>query len=173
VVGGLPGTGKSTLAAAIADTKGWTVLRSDEVRKELAELRPADRPGDAYGEGIYSPSATEATYRELLRRARVGLGLGETVVLDASWTDSRWRNSASDIAKATAAELVEIRCTAPPPVASARLVERVQGGADPSDANPDVAKLMAADADPWPTAIDVDTTGSGGESLARALAHLD
>jgi aminoglycoside phosphotransferase family enzyme/predicted kinase len=173
VVGGLPGTGKSTLAAGIADAKGWTVLRSDEVRKELAGLRSTDRPGVAYREGIYGPSATEATYRELLERARVALSLGEAVVLDASWTDSRWRASAGDIAEATAADLVQIRCTVPAPVAVARLVARGRAGADPSDANPDVAKLMAAEADPWPTAIGVDTTGSGGESLALALAHLD
>jgi len=38
LVGGLPGTGKSTLAAALADATGWSVLRSDEVRKDLAGL---------------------------------------------------------------------------------------------------------------------------------------
>src|SRR5207248_5092618 len=36
LVGGLPGTGKSTVAAALADATGWVVLRSDEVRKDVA-----------------------------------------------------------------------------------------------------------------------------------------
>ena len=43
LVGGLPGTGKSTLAAGIADAKGWSVLRSDEVRKDVAGLGHAER----------------------------------------------------------------------------------------------------------------------------------
>src|SRR5690606_1293305 len=91
LVGGLPGTGKSTLAAGLGRGLGATVLRTDEVRKELAGL-PADRPAGAeVGQGIYGPNSTEATYRELLRRAEVALGLGESVVLDASWTDARWR----------------------------------------------------------------------------------
>ena len=38
VVGGLPGTGKSTLAEALGEVLGWPVLRSDEIRKEQAGL---------------------------------------------------------------------------------------------------------------------------------------
>ena len=43
LVGGLPGTGKSSLAAELATRKGFQVIRSDVVRKELAGL-PADAP---------------------------------------------------------------------------------------------------------------------------------
>jgi predicted kinase len=172
LVGGLPGTGKSTLAAGIADTKGWALLRSDEVRKELAGLRSSDRATARYGEGIYSPAANEATYRELLRRAKVALGLGQPVLLDASWTDRRWRSTATEVATATASELVELRCVAPPAVASARMAERRRVGSDPSDADPQVAAAMAAEADPWPSAIEVDTSVSPEQSLARALGHL-
>jgi len=35
LVGGLPGTGKTTLTAALADATGWSLLRSDEVRWDL------------------------------------------------------------------------------------------------------------------------------------------
>ncbi len=172
LVGGLPGTGKSTLAAAIADAKGWALLRSDEERKELAGLRPSERATARYGEGLYSPAATEATYRELLRRAEVALGLGQPVLLDASWTDRRWRTVAAEVARATTSELVELRCVAPPAVASARMADRRRVGRDPSDADPQVAADMAAEADPWPSAIEVDTSGSPQQSLARALDHL-
>ena len=44
VVGGLPGTGKSTLAARLAESQGWTLLRSDEVRKELFGPAPGESP---------------------------------------------------------------------------------------------------------------------------------
>src|SRR5439155_20423846 len=36
LVGGLPGTGKSTLARGMAQAHGFTVIRSDVVRKEMA-----------------------------------------------------------------------------------------------------------------------------------------
>jgi len=44
LVGGLPGTGKTTVGTALADATGWSLLRSDEVRRDqtasdLLELR--------------------------------------------------------------------------------------------------------------------------------------
>jgi hypothetical protein len=75
---------------------------------------------------------TAATYTELLRRAGAALGEGESVVLDASWTDGHVREEAAQAAEAVAAELVELRCAAPPEVAAARL--RSRAPTDPSDA---------------------------------------
>jgi uncharacterized protein len=172
LIGGLPGTGKSTLAAGIAGATGWTVLRSDELRKELAGLRPGDRADAHYGEGLYTTEATAATYEELLARARVALRLGEPVVLDASWTDSHWRAVAADAARETASELVELQCVAPQSVASARIVERRSIGRDASDADPQVATAMAEGADPWPSAADVDTSASPEDALSQALGLL-
>jgi hypothetical protein len=42
IVGGLPGTGKSTLSAAVAGRLGFAVLSSDQIRKELAGISPDD-----------------------------------------------------------------------------------------------------------------------------------
>src|SRR5262249_9071077 len=41
LVGGLPGTGKSTLARGMAERAGFAVIRSDLVRKELAGVPAA------------------------------------------------------------------------------------------------------------------------------------
>lgn len=113
VVGGLPATGKSTVAAGVADAIGAVVLRSDEVRKELAGLAAGSHAVAAVGEGIYRPEATGATYRELLDRAGKLLGLGESVVLDATWHDSDWRQAAAALAEEAVADLTELRCEAP------------------------------------------------------------
>ncbi len=165
LVGGLPGTGKSTLAAGLADRFGWSVMRSDEVRKDLAGIGHTERADAGFREGLYGPEATAATYGELLDRARRLLELGEPVVLDASWTDARYRAAAAELARETCSELVELECTAPTEVAAERL--RSRGAADVSDATPAVAAAMASTADSWPSAQTIDTTTSPDVTLAQ------
>jgi aminoglycoside phosphotransferase family enzyme/predicted kinase len=168
LVGGLPGTGKSTLAAGLADRFGWNVLRSDEIRKDLAGVAHTDRKEAAFREDLYSPEATVTTYREMLERARRLLELGEPVVLDASWTDARQRASAAAVARETSSEHVEIECVAPADVAAERLGSRTRIGADVSDATPEVAAAMRAAADPWPGVASIVTTAPPHVTLDQA-----
>ena len=170
LVGGLPGTGKSTLARGLADRFEWNVLRSDEVRKDLAGVAHAERSEARFREGLYGPEATATTYRELLDRARRLLELGEPVVLDASWTDRRYRDSAARVARETASVLVELECAAPPDVAAERLRERARTGADASDATPVISEAMANTADVWPSAHVIDAAAPSDVTLARAEA---
>jgi aminoglycoside phosphotransferase family enzyme/predicted kinase len=172
IVGGLPGTGKSTLARGVGDALGATVLRSDEVRKELAGLPSDAHAPAALGQGIYSPAVTAGTYDEMLARARVALSMGETVVLDASWGDEQRRQHARALAADAHADLVELRCEVAPDVATHRIRARAAAGADPSDATPAIAAAMAATADPWPGAVTVPTGGPESVSLAEALAAV-
>ena len=172
LVGGLPGTGKSTLARAVGDALGAAVLRSDEVRKELAGIPVQQHAPDDFRQGIYSSAATAGTYGELLARSEVALTMGETVVLDASWGEERWRELARSVATRTHAELFELRCTVGPDVAARRIRARAAAGADPSDATPAIATAMAATADPWPGAVTIDTGGRVDATVAAALAAL-
>jgi hypothetical protein len=170
VVGGSPGTGKTTLAAALADALGAAAVHSDEVRKELSGLRPDQSGAAGFRQGIYRPEVTAETYREMLRRAQVALAYGESVVLDASFTADDGRRRARAIAAATASDLVQLRCTAPPAVAAARIRHRLAAGGDASDATPAIAAALASAADPWPEAAGVDTTGDDRRTLRDALA---
>ena len=172
LVGGLPGTGKSTLARAVGDTLGAAVLRSDEVRKELAGIPVQQHAPDDFRQGIYSTSATADTYGELLARAEVALGMGETVVLDASWGEQRWRELARGVATRTHTELFELRCAVGPDVAAERIRARAAAGADPSDATPAIAAAMAATAERWPEAVTIDTGGPVDATVAAALGAL-
>jgi aminoglycoside phosphotransferase family enzyme/predicted kinase len=158
LVGGLPGTGKSTVAAGLADALGWTQLRSDEVRKELAGLGHTDAADAPPFRGIYEPSATEDTYQELLRRARVALKLGDSVVLDASWLEPGLRDAAASVAADSMAVLHELRCELPLDVARSRLAARHRSGGDASDATPEVLDALAARfPDPWASAAVIRT----------------
>jgi aminoglycoside phosphotransferase family enzyme/predicted kinase len=154
LIGGLPGTGKSTLAGALADRVHATLLSSDRVRKELAGLDP-DAPAPAgYREALYAPEVTDRVYTELHTRAAALLQLGECVVLDASWSADRHRQAAEATARACSAEVVSLRCVAPAAVAADRMRRR---GPTASDADAAVATRMARDADPWPAATVVPT----------------
>ena len=158
LVGGLPGTGKTALAGAVADSLGWTVLSSDRIRKELAGIPPDASARAACGAGIYSSAWTRCTYAELLRRAAELLARGEPVILDASWSSAELSAAAANVAREQHAHLVELRCVASPELASQRLRARPPG---PSDADPEIAKQLASAATPWPTAITIDTEPGG------------
>jgi uncharacterized protein len=172
LVGGLPGTGKSTLAAGLADRLGWTVLRSDEIRKDLAGVGHSVRSGADYREGLYARESTAATYEELLTRAQSLLELGEPTILDASWADAKWRTRAAEVARETSSDLIELRCDLDGDVAAKRLAERAHEGRDPSDASSFVAARMATDFIGWPDATVIDTTPSRQAALAAALTAV-
>jgi aminoglycoside phosphotransferase family enzyme/predicted kinase len=168
LVGGAPGSGKSTVAAGLSQRMGWTVLRSDAARRSL--LGPADPEGEAaYGEGRYAPERRAEVYAALVEEAGRRLALGESVVLDASWSAAPARDRARRVAESTRSELIEIRCDAPAAVGRERIADRAARGEDPSEATPEIARRLAADADPWPEASALDTDRSLADTLADAL----
>ena len=171
LVGGLPGTGKSTLAAGLSAETGWALLRSDELRRELQPT--ADAASSPVDAGRYGPAAVGAVYDELLLRARRRLEEGEPVILDASWIDAGQRAAAVRAAAATGSELVELCCTCDEPVATARLVERSSGHGDVSEATPQVRAAMAERMDPWPSAIAIDTSRrTPAQCVSSALEEI-
>lgn len=166
LVGGLPGTGKSSLAGALADRLGCSVLSSDRARKELAGLAPLDSAAAPYGTGLYSPEWNDRTYRELADRAAALLRLGETVILDASWTSSEQRNLPALVAEREHAHLSSLRCEAPQALTVERIRDRERGA---SDADPAIAAAMHAHAAPWPESTPVDTSGTLDHAVEQAL----
>ncbi len=169
LVGGMPGSGKSTLAGALADRLGVALLSSDRLRKQLAGI-PADRSAAAgYREGIYTPEWTARTYAALLDHASALLSAGESVVLDATWSDEAQRDAALRVAERTSTDLVALHCHVPDDVAAARLDARTP---EPSDADASVAAAMRGAEPPWPEAATVDTSGSLGAAVEQALAAV-
>ncbi len=168
LVGGNPGTGKSTVARGIATPLGALMLRSDEIRKSLAGIDPLDPSPAPLEAGLYRPEMTGATYAELLTRARTALELGRTMVLDATWRDPRWRKAAADVAAAASADLVEVRCVAPLEVALERV--RRRSGTDASDATEEVTRALSSCDGGWSTATEIDTSGEAATAIAAAIA---
>ena len=132
IVGGGPGTGKSTVARGLSDSEGLAYIGSDALRKELAGLASSDRAGAEVGEGIYTPEMTERLYDEMIRRAELLLSLGEPVVLDASFTAGSHRKMARELAQRRQVRIVELRCIVEQDTARDRVAARED---DPSDAD--------------------------------------
>jgi aminoglycoside phosphotransferase family enzyme/predicted kinase len=167
LVGGLPGTGKSTVAGGLADRVGAALLCGDRVWTELAGHDPHEyhHHDQAYGEGGATPARTDALYGELLHRAGALLERGESVVIDAAWINHRHREAAGALAARTHSELVVLRCAAPPGTARQRLATHERSI---SYATTAIAAAMAVDSEPWPQARSVDTSGSVARGVEQA-----
>ena len=173
LVGGLPGSGKSTVAAGVSRTVGWKVLRSDDVRRAMPPTE--EEEGERrYGVGRYTPKATGAVYSDLLARAEGLLKHGESVILDASWIDGSMRMAARQLASQTDSDLVELCCHVRSDIADSRIAQRLLDNRDASEATPAVRLAMEGAMDPWPTSVEIDTSDSTvEESIARALGVLE
>jgi len=137
-MGGLSGSGKSTvarkLAPALGAAPGAVILRSDEIRKRQAGLGPTEAaPPTAYG-----AAADAAVFDELFSVAETLLRAGRSVVLDATFMRLELRARAEAVAAAAGAPFEGLWLQAAPAVLEARVAAR-QG--DASDA--DIAVLRA------------------------------
>ncbi|WGD29204.1 AAA family ATPase [Ancylobacter sp. WKF20] len=140
-VGGLSGTGKSTLATrlapAIGPLPGAVHLRSDVERKRLAGVGELDRlPPDAYTREV-----TEAVYATLRERARAVLAAGHGVIVDAVHQRDDERAAIEDVAREAGAAFTGLWLEAPLDTLTAR-VEGRRG--DASDATAAVMAQQAA-----------------------------
>jgi aminoglycoside phosphotransferase family enzyme/predicted kinase len=124
MVGGLMGTGKSTVAHALQQESGWTLLSSDTLRKRLARLDPAQPQPDAFGQGVYRPEWTSRTYDALRTEASAVLAQGRSVLLDASFIRRTSRQMMESVARTYGATILFVECICPPETTLERLAQR-------------------------------------------------
>jgi predicted kinase len=165
-VGGLQGTGKSTLARGLAPALGAApgalLLRSDELRKRRFGLAPEEKlPPDAYAEAVNS-----ATHEELFIIAEAALRQGHAVALDAMFLDVQYRLKAAEIAACIGVPFQGFWLEAPIEILKSRILAR---RGDASDATIAVLE-RAAQADPGP--IDWHRLDAAGDALAAARKAL-
>ncbi|WP_323172627.1 AAA family ATPase [Natrialba sp. PRR66] len=109
---GLPGAGKSAASAYTAAELSAERYRTDRVRKQL------------FSDPDYTTAETDATYEELLERARTALESGSNVVLDATFQSRRYRDRAAAVATATGAEFTFVFVDCELEIVKERLAER-------------------------------------------------
>ena len=124
LVGGVMGTGKSTLALALQRELGWALFSSDTLRKRLANLAPGQPMAEAYGQGLYSPEWMTRTYEALVQEAGRALADGRSMLLDATFLRRADRQAAARRARRLGARTLFIECTCPRELALERLGQR-------------------------------------------------
>ena len=140
-IGGLSGTGKSTLAAKIAhlvgSCPGALHLRSDIERKRLAQVaETAKLPTSSYDR-----VTTEQVYKELMTKARVALKAGRAVIVDAVFSHPAERKAAKQLVADAGCPFQGFWLSAP----SGELIKRVSARQDDaSDADAVVVKKQLA-----------------------------
>ena len=170
-VAGLSGTGKSTLASALAPhlggPPGAVHVRTDLVRKALAGVDETERLPPS----SYTPETSRAVYTECLRQATRALDAGATVILDAVAAHAPEREAIAAVAKNRGLRFDGLWLTGPADVLAARVAAR---RGDASDATVDVVEAQAA-WDVGSLAADwrpIDAAGPAAMTYTRAAQAL-
>ena len=165
-VGGLSGTGKSTLTAALSPTTGPAPgaihIRSDVERKVLAGVAESERLGPEH----YSPSNSLKVYEALFDRANRALTAGRAVVIDAVFAHESERNAAESLARRRGVSFRGLWLQARPEILKARVTLRF---GDASDATPEVIDAQLGYDLGNMAWTGIDASGSPEEVLARVM----
>ena len=166
-IGGLPGSGKSTIARAIAPllgpAPGAVVLRSDEIRKRLAGVPPEQR----LPESAYTQASSRAVAETLVADFTTVLRAGHAVIADQTFIDPATRaavqRASGDV------PFFGFWLSAPPDVLRARVAAR---HGDSSDATVAVLNLMLQSAPNAGNWQEIDSTDpAASHVIATSLPH--
>jgi|YelNatPaOPRAMG01_1025707.scaffolds.fasta_scaffold02258_13 predicted kinase len=143
VMCGLPATGKTTVAEALAKVIKAVILRTDLIRREifkegkLEEVLSSKEPLIYDLQRVFDPlpkipeeyqkliwKQNEIVYEELLRRTENLLRQGENVILDGTFSKKALRNKVYGIAKAYHKNVYLVYCTCDEEIIEKRLSYR-------------------------------------------------
>lgn len=171
-VGGLSGTGKTTVATAIANVLGAELLRTDVVRQELFGNQRHDAAVDA---GIYASESRRRVYDELLRRAAALHRQGISVVLDGTFSTIESVRRAQSLVEQPRSRFLAVECVCSPTVAAERIGRRLAAGGDASEARPEMHAIQRARWEAWPAnvpQVKVDTEEPQDRQLTTLLGAM-
>lgn len=168
-IGGLSGSGKSTIARAIAAQigafPGAVIVRSDVERKRLFGIAPEERLPDA----AYAPGVSDQVYTLCRKRAACVLEADRPVIVDAVHATPEERDAIARLAGEYGAPFDGFWLDVPGEIMAARVARRVN---DVSDATPAVVQEQLA-YDIGPMAFDrVDASGPIAEIAEHCMSQL-
>ncbi len=176
MIGGLMGTGKSTLARQLQTLLSAEVVSADEVRQEMTAEAPIESVDRAkFGGGKYTMEARLANYEQMIEQATPLFQRNNTVLLDATFCHRDMRELAVEMAATHGAVAVQVDCACPREEAIARIEERNRKGGSSSEALPEFYDFQLADTDPAIPDIPlvtIDTTLALAQQEDAVLAEI-
>jgi hypothetical protein len=168
-IGGISGTGKSTLAyglaPGLAPAPGAIVLRSDLVRKAMMNVPETQR----LPESAYTNEMHERVYSMLNDKAASMLSAGYSVIADAVFGDAMQRDEIARTARKSGVPFTGIWLKAAPAILEHRVAAR---RGDASDATIEILRRQLThitSPDDWNI---LDAAGPANELLAKARKAL-
>ena len=130
VIGGLSGTGKTTLAAQITphfgSAPGALLLRTDLERKWLAGVSEFEH----LPKSAYTQETSNAVFARVISRAKLALLAGHSVIVDGVFARPAERQDVQDLAVETGARFNGLWLEALPQVLKARVAQRIHDASD-------------------------------------------
>ena len=164
VVCGVPASGKSQLAGALAELAGLPHLSSDLTRKRLTRIRSTQRaPAESY-----SSQWNARTYTELARRAGRAVATGGGAIVDATFRHLADRQTFAS-ALGAAVPLLFIECQAPRAVLAERAARRERDPGRVSDAD---AAVVRRELESWEPLDEVAANVHLALRTDRPLEHI-
>ena len=118
---GLPGTWKTETSEEVSNIKGYPIIRSDLVRKEVQKSE------DIFDEKVASNMDKRLlVYDETFRRADEALAKGKGAIVDATFVTQSLRRRVAEIAARQGKRLVILQTHCPREVAIARILRRTK-----------------------------------------------
>ncbi len=144
---GVSGTGKTWVSERLLASLPAVRLRSDRERKRLFGVTADEHRPSAPSAGIYSAGASEKTYETLVRHSATGLRAGFHMLVDATFLRRAQRLRFERLADEFGAGWVILDCSAPEATLRARVRQRLEDGADLSDAGLEVLDYQLSNTD--------------------------
>ena len=119
---GLPATGKSSLAQAVAKALSIALFQSDRIRKE--QQPDSHEQVVPFGQGLYRREMRHRVYARLLALAQKTLKTGRSVCLDGTYSRRKWRDEALQLASDLDTNLVFVECVSEEETIRSRLKKR-------------------------------------------------
>lgn len=140
---GVSGSGKSHLADHLLSLMDAVIISSDRTRKQLYGISALHRVKEVEKSALYSPEMNKKTYETMLERAERLLGLGRSVIVDATFLKRVHRQSFATLARKIQCHNYLIYIQATPEIAAQAIRNRETLNDNPSDAGIEIMQQQS------------------------------